>query len=591
MVYEPGPARRHRRWLLSSVAAVVVASGCAPSASSPVDPPPPLVVTSASDTSDPAPGDGTCGSAPDGCTLRAALEEANARPGPDRIGFDAAATDGVVRIRPGAPLPVVVDHVVVDGLSQPGARATTSIAPAPLDGRLVVELRGPGTRGSSALVLGPGSAGSEVRGLSIGGFDDAVLVGDDGVVVAGNHIGVDATGLVPVPNLGCGVSQAADDSDDARIGGTDPADRNLVSANGECAISPNTASDRWVIQGNYLGTDRTGTRALANLGGGAVSLDRSAGHLVGGAEVGAANLISGNETFGIAPEHTQGVRILGNLIGTDHTGTVPLPNLVGVGIAADTSVEVGGPAPGEGNLIAGNGWMDVSIGGDGSVVSGNRIGVLADGRPAPTDTWYGVALGLSATGNLVGGRAPGAGNEIAGQGTGVLVLAGAGRPADNEVVGNDLHDHEVAGIDLATDTDGDYRPDLHAGPDPAGAGPDGTGPNGQQPAPVVVSAGRAPGLVDVHLLAPPSPDGTPVVLDLYAAASAHPSGYGEGRVLLGSLAVPAGASVRWAVSVPSGGVPIEIGVVSATATAASGRAADGRGATSEFSAAVAAGST
>jgi hypothetical protein len=88
------------------------------------------------------------------------------------------------------------------------------------------------------------------------------------------------------------------------------------------------------------------------------------------------------------------------------------------------------------------------------------------------------------------------------------------------------------------------------------------------------------------LVAPASPGGADLVIDLYGAGAAHPSGHGEGRVHLGSVTVPAGAAVEWSGPWPDDVDPGALGVVTATATVASGRGVGGRGATSEFSAAV-----
>lgn len=57
----------------------------------------PIVVTSNGDGVDTNPGDGICAIASGACTLRAAVDEANARPGPDTITFDVARTVALSR--------------------------------------------------------------------------------------------------------------------------------------------------------------------------------------------------------------------------------------------------------------------------------------------------------------------------------------------------------------------------------------------------------------------------------------------------------------------------------------------------------------
>ena len=64
------------------------------------------------------PGDGKCATQMDAadCSLRAAIEEANALPGADRIEFDLDVTE--IDVIP--PLPVITESLVIDGTTQPG---------------------------------------------------------------------------------------------------------------------------------------------------------------------------------------------------------------------------------------------------------------------------------------------------------------------------------------------------------------------------------------------------------------------------------------------------------------------------------------
>ena len=63
-----------------------------------------FTVNDAGNGSDTNPGDGACTAAPSQCTLRAAIEEANALSGADAIHFALPGT-GVVTITPGSALP------------------------------------------------------------------------------------------------------------------------------------------------------------------------------------------------------------------------------------------------------------------------------------------------------------------------------------------------------------------------------------------------------------------------------------------------------------------------------------------------------
>lgn len=112
---------------------------------------------------------------------------------------------------------------------------------------------------------------------------------------------------------------------------------------------------RAVIRGNHVGTDTSGTVSAGNRVG--IEL-RSAGSIVGGTSASDANLISGNSDFGIfAPPafiDSATTVIKGNRIGTDISGTQPLPNGSGIRIEERQMFEIGGREPGAGNLIAFN---------------------------------------------------------------------------------------------------------------------------------------------------------------------------------------------------------------------------------------------
>src|SRR6266542_3168085 len=79
-----------------------------------------FVVDSTGDESDIAPGDGACAVAPGGpCTLRAAIQEANASSGTDAVRFNVPPSGGYV-ISPASALPEIVVPLVIDATTQPG---------------------------------------------------------------------------------------------------------------------------------------------------------------------------------------------------------------------------------------------------------------------------------------------------------------------------------------------------------------------------------------------------------------------------------------------------------------------------------------
>ena len=103
-------------------------------------------------------------------------------------------------------------------------------------------------------------------------------------------------------------------------------------------------------------------------------------NVIGGTAAGARNVISGNDGNGVTIQGTgtSGNRVVGNFIGTDVTGAVDLGNLSdGVSLSGGASGNfVGGTAPGSRNVISGNGADGVEIIGDGTTgntVQGNFI--------------------------------------------------------------------------------------------------------------------------------------------------------------------------------------------------------------------------
>ncbi len=151
------------------------------------------------------------------------------------------------------------------------------------------------------------------------------------------YIGTDVTGTAPLGNGTDGVEIDTGASDNI-IGGTTASARNIISANGGSGVDIEVANDN-LVEGNYVGTDKTGTVGLGNntivesvAYGGISLLDGAAGNTIGGLTAtpgtGAGNLVSGNTFGGVVFDYAGSNNLVaGNLIGTDVTGTVALGNL------------------------------------------------------------------------------------------------------------------------------------------------------------------------------------------------------------------------------------------------------------------------
>jgi titin len=161
------------------------------------------------------------------------------------------------------------------------------------------------------VVSGNGSAGVEVDAASQN-------------VVAGNDVGTDASGMVALGNAGNGV-QVDTGAADNTIGGLAAAERNVISGNGNAGADINGAgtTDN-AVDGNLIGTDVTGGSALGN-GRQGVLIDGASGNIIGGTAPGGRNLVSGNGHAGILIINAgaTGNIVQGNYVGTDITGTAP----------------------------------------------------------------------------------------------------------------------------------------------------------------------------------------------------------------------------------------------------------------------------
>jgi hypothetical protein len=109
------------------------------------------------------------------------------------------------------------------------------------------------------------------------------------------------------------------------------------------------------IQGNFIGTDAEGLRAIPNgVGIHVVNVTDVNELLIGGSFTGEGNLISGNTNEGILVESNSVIRIEANHIGVDAIGNNPLGNGVGVRMLASENAILGGPIAAAGNVISGN---------------------------------------------------------------------------------------------------------------------------------------------------------------------------------------------------------------------------------------------
>jgi hypothetical protein len=134
-----------------------------------------------------------------------------------------------------------------------------------------------------------GGGGTTVRGLAISGFkNNAVFTGGTGIKllniagntgnkIEGNFIGTDASGTVDVGNELSGVSAIANSTNNT-IGGGSLANRNLISGNGLNGVDLNSIGN--FVQNNLIGTDRSGKQDLGNSASGVIIFNNPANAIV-----------------------------------------------------------------------------------------------------------------------------------------------------------------------------------------------------------------------------------------------------------------------------------------------------------------------
>jgi len=280
--------------------------------------------------------------------------------------------------------------------------------------------RGIAITGSHNLVHGFCVTNCAWDGIQIDGS-----AGATGNIVSGNYCGIDPTGTTAAAN-GIGGISAIKGATGNQIGGLTAADRNVVSGNTQMGIflaDPSTTGN--VVYGNFIGTNSAGTAAVPNLQEGVLISRSASGNYIGNTNPGAGNLISGNTQVGMdIYDHSNANRVIGNLIGTNVTGTGSVQNGTGVYIGLGSSNNIIGSSLAAGaNTISGNSYgLGISDPGTtGNQVFGNRIGTDVTGNAAlPNIT--GVFIQNVARSNSIGVSNAGGGNIIAGNsGDGVYI--------------------------------------------------------------------------------------------------------------------------------------------------------------------------
>jgi hypothetical protein len=256
-----------------------------------------------------------------------------------------------------------------------------------------------------------------------------------GNVVEGNYFGTDPSGTIAVPNALSGVDLSGGTSGNV-IGGTNIASRNVLSGNNQYGVwLSDTGTVENIVEGNYIGTDVTGTNAVANGLSGIFIGGGASSNTIGGVNAGARNVLSGNLGYGIFMSSAFANVISGNYIGVAANGETALGNsFSGIGVFAMVESNDIGP----GNVISGNPQYGIEMGGFESAnnhVFGNFIGTDAGGSLSPGIQPTGIGIVNGADGNIIGGTIGGMGNIVSGNTQYGLFISDPGT-TNNVVLGN-----------------------------------------------------------------------------------------------------------------------------------------------------------
>jgi hypothetical protein len=338
------------------------------------------VVNSTADTASPPAGTDT---------LRSAITDSNATPGPNSITFILPSGS---TISPASPLPTLTQGVTIDGTigGKPG---------------IVIDGTGAGA-GSNGFTLN--ATGVTIKGLDIGNFSGTgvEILGPGGDTVAGCYIGVNLAGTAAMPNHTDGVFISS--SPNNTIGGSS-AGSNVISGNTGTGVDVAGAVSRNnVVSFDFIGTDVTGSAALPNNIG--VSDELAANTLLSN------DLISGNTAGGIMFESGSNNIVRATLVGTNAAGTSALGNgTAGVTVQGETNTSIGVAGFGFGNVVSGNHGPGIVVNGStGTVVANTIVGMNKTGTAAVGNTADGILIDNASVNTTIGGSTGALGDFISG---------------------------------------------------------------------------------------------------------------------------------------------------------------------------------
>jgi parallel beta-helix repeat protein len=368
------------------------------------------------------------------CTLRGAINEANRNDGPDVIEFNIPGSSPHT-IRLADRLPELRDDATtIAGDTQPGYSLDLTYA------------SGLNPRGSPVVIV-DGSLLPESHGL--------YLESNNNVIRGLKLVNFTADGASTIYVTGSRNRIEKNVIGYSAYGGSHPRHVSVSLSGEENTVVDNAIAGDYTgiqvfngpqtIQGNLIGTEPSGNRALGENIGFGIYLDDSADHiLIGGELPEERNVVSGFSPYGFGIEvgSIYGHQIINNYIGTNAAGNAAIPNWIGINLPGSRCTTARSehdfcpslePTYVQGNVISSNVY-GVRADTDNSVIRGNLIGTDSSGTTALGSQEFGI---YSEYGRqlLIGGFSPSDSNLISGNGTGIYLANEAGNA---QVFGNKI---------------------------------------------------------------------------------------------------------------------------------------------------------
>ncbi len=317
-------------------------------------------------------------------SFRQALENSQMNADRDSIYFNIPGA-GPHIIQPLSDYPYIWESsVLIDGYTQSGSSPATETTPAVLE----IEINGSLNYTYNGLRIDRPDC--LIRGLAVTGFQKSFTMcagvvfytRTRGSAIEGCYLGTNIAGTSAKGNLwGLHLYGAKG----VRVGGDSPAQRNVISGNSNIGIHLEQA-DSIEIMGNYFGTDAGGTQNL--VAGNPIFTNLSSNVIIRNNVI--AGSSCGITAASGGAFYIHNYIIQGNKIGTDKTGLVPLGSGSYISLAYVRDFLIGGTNPGDGNIIYSSLTDAIQVAYE--FPNGNSYNIAISGNNIRTDNKLGIDL-------------------------------------------------------------------------------------------------------------------------------------------------------------------------------------------------------